>query len=70
MPRPQLFQHVEPNYGATVTIVTYQAQDHTHVIAHQATLESGFRQIIELGEERKVFLNESEGLWFVVWRGQ
>jgi hypothetical protein len=38
--------------------------DHTHVIAHQATLKSEICQIIEPGEERKVFLNESEGLWF------
>jgi len=60
MSHPQLFQNVEPNHGTTVTIITYQAQDHTYVIACQATLENELRQIIEPGEG-KIFLNDSEG---------
>lgn len=61
---PQLFQHVKLNHGATVTIVTYQAQSHQLAIAHQATLENEIRQIIEPEEEKNIFLNDSKGLWF------
>jgi hypothetical protein len=64
MSRPQLFQQAEPNFSAVVTIVTFQAQDHALVVAHQATLESKICQAIADGEEDKVFSDPDIGLWF------
>jgi len=64
MSRPQLFQQAEPNHGAMVTIVTFQAQDRDLVLAHQATLEDEIRQVIAEGESEKVFVDDNEGVWF------
>lgn len=64
MSRPQLFQQAEPNHGATVTIVTFQAQDREQVLAHQASLEDEIHQVIAEGESEKIFLDDNEGIWF------
>jgi len=64
MSRPQLFQQAEPNHGATVTIVTFQASDKDLVIACQDTLEEELRNVIAPGQENKLFLNEFDGIWF------
>jgi hypothetical protein len=64
MSRPQLFTQVEPNPAAMVTIVTYQARDHNLVSARKATLESEIRNIIKDGEAGKVFIDDTEGIWF------
>jgi len=64
MSRPQLFQQAEPNPAAVVTIVTFQAQDREMVMARQATLEEEIRNVIADGKENKVFLNETDGIWF------
>ncbi len=60
MSHHQLFTQVEPNPVAMVTIVTYQARDHELV----TTLESEIRNIIKDGEARKIFIDDTEGLWF------
>ena len=62
MSRPQLVQQVEPNFGAVVTIATYQAKDHEFVIARQSSLESEIRQVLANGEEDKFFVDPSEGI--------
>jgi len=64
MSRPQLFTQVKPNPAATVTLVTYQARDHNLVSARKATLESEIRNIIKDGEAGKVFIDDTEGIWF------
>jgi hypothetical protein len=64
MSRPQLFQQVEPNNGATVTIVTFQNQDKEFVIARQETLEEEIRNVIAPGQELQVFVNDIKGIWF------
>jgi len=60
MSHHQLFTQVEPNPVAMVAIVTYQARDHELV----TTLESEIRNIIKDGEARKIFIDDTEGLWF------
>jgi hypothetical protein len=60
---PQLFQQVEPNFGAVVTIITCQA-DHDLVIAHQSSLEAEIHQVLADGEEDKLFTDSSDGIWF------
>jgi len=64
MSRPQLFQQVEPNFGAVVTIVTYQAVDHDVVISQQSSLESEPRHIIANDEDENLFIHSIEGIWF------
>jgi len=64
MSRSQLFQQAEPNPAAVVTIVTFQAQDREMVMARQATLEEEIRNVIADGKENKVFLNDTDGIWF------
>jgi hypothetical protein len=61
--RPQLFQQAEPNHGAMVTIVTFQASEKDIVIARQDTLEEELRNVIAPGQENKLFLNEFDGIW-------
>jgi len=65
MSHPQLFQQVEPNFGAVVTIVTYQADDHDLVIARQSSLEAEIHQVLADGEEDKFFTDSSDGVF--VW---
>jgi hypothetical protein len=64
MSRSQLFQFIEPNISGVTTIATLQSTDKTFIEQRKTTLESEIRKIIEPGEETKVFLNVSDGLWF------
>jgi hypothetical protein len=64
MSRPQLFQQTEPNHGATVTIVTFQASDKDFVMALQETLEEEICNVLAPDQEQKIFLNEFDGIWF------
>jgi hypothetical protein len=64
MSRPQLFQQAEPNHGATVTIVTFQASDKDFVMALQETLEEEICNVLAPDQEQKIFLNEFDGIWF------
>jgi hypothetical protein len=64
MSRPQLFQQVEPNHGATVTIVTFQDRDKELVLARQETLDEEIRSVIAPGQESQVFINDLDGIWF------
>jgi hypothetical protein len=64
MSHPQLFQQAEPNHGATVTIVTFQASDKELVMARQDTLEEEPHNVLAPDQENKLFLNEFDGIWF------
>jgi len=64
MTRPQLFQQAEPNHGATITIVTFQASDKDLVLARQDTLEEEIRNVLAPDREQKIFMNEFDGIWF------
>jgi hypothetical protein len=64
MSRPQIFQQVKPNFGAIVTIITYQAEDHDKVIACQSTLESKIRQVLASDQDEVIFTDPIEGIWF------
>lgn len=62
--RPQLFQQAEPNHGAMVTIVTFQASDRELVMARQSTLEEEICTVIASDQGNIIFTNDSEGIWF------
>ena len=64
MTRPQLFQQAEPNHGATITIVTFQASDKNLVLVRQDTLEEEIRNVLAPDQEQKIFMNEFDGIWF------
>jgi len=61
---PQLFEQEEPNHGAMVTIVTFQASDRDLVMARQSSFEEELRTVIAEGQEHHVFLDDIDGIWF------
>jgi hypothetical protein len=64
MSLPVLFQHVEPNFSNTITMVVFQKVDHSFIIARQSSLESEICSLLAMDEEPKVFLNPQDGIWF------
>jgi len=64
MSRPLLFQNAEPNISNEVTMVTFQKEDHHHIIARQATIKEELCRIIAEGEEEKLFIDPAVGIWF------
>jgi hypothetical protein len=64
MTRPQLFQFVEPNAHGAITLATYQAADKALVEARKTTLEKELRQVLDDGEDTKLFKDPNEGMWF------
>jgi hypothetical protein len=61
---PFLFQHIKPHSSGVVTMAIYQKVDHDQLMLRQTTLEKEIKQVIEDGQERNVFSNPDEGIWF------
>jgi hypothetical protein len=57
MSHPFLFQHIKPHSSGVVTMAIYQKVDHDQLMLRQTTLEKD-------GQERNVFSNPDEGIWF------
>jgi hypothetical protein len=64
MTRPLLFQHFEPNSLKTVHMAIYQKMDHDHVMERTKTLEGEIALVLAKGEENKVFINPTDGMWY------
>jgi hypothetical protein len=65
MPRPYLFQQIEPNASEVLVMDTYKKkQDQELMIKWQSEIEKELWKILAEGEETKLFLDLNEGKWF------
>jgi hypothetical protein len=64
MTRPFLFQHFKPNSLKTVHMAVYQKMDHDNVMERTKTLEGEIALVLAKGEETKVFINPTDGMWY------
>ncbi len=64
MSRNRLFQIVDPNAGQTCTIVTFQKADRLFIEQCNLTLEKELRNVLAPGESSKLFIEDTEGIWF------
>jgi hypothetical protein len=64
MSRPQFFLFVEPNNSDITALATFQSMKNLLLVKRKSIIESELRAIIAPSESHKLFVCETEGLWY------